>query len=207
MKFDMQAKVLGMVFTKMLKKYYKENFPEVDIKNVAKEVNKEYRAIVERTPSIGKTMVSSNLVGASYFFAIAKKVPNMTPELMDKIVKDVMYSDMMVKMYAKTKKKGLLFSEKEQDKWAKDAERSQQSNLDFDWKYTFVKGKDEFSYKYTKCGVCRLAEAENLLDYLPCMCRMDYPKFEIKGAKLDRAHTIANGDGYCDFHLTRIKED
>ena len=206
MKYDMTCKVFSIVFSKLLKQYYVANIKDVDIDKVIKDIKKEYKAMILRTPGLSKdNNMAGNLKGAAYFFAIAKKMPNMTPELMDKIVNDCMYSPLMVKMKAKGKEKGALFTEKYQDKMYKDSLRSQKSNDEMDWKYTFEKGHDEYRYNITKCGVCRLAERENLLDYLPCMCHMDYPKYDVQGADLDRTKTLADGDDCCNFHLIRQK--
>ena len=208
MKYDASCFVFGTVFSKLLKSYYAKNFPNIDIKKVIKEVKKEYKAIILRTPGLSKdNYMASNLKGAAYFFAIAKKVPDMTPELMNKIVDESMHSDFMMKINKKKREKGLLFSKAEQERMQKDSIRSQKSDDEMDWRFTYEGGKDEVSYTMTKCGVCKLAQQEDLLDYLPCMCHMDYSKYEIAGAKLIRSKTIANGDGVCDFHLVRIKPE
>ena len=206
MKFDMSCKVFSIVFTKLLKSYYSKHFPDMAIKDNVKAIKKEYKAMILRTPSLSKdNKMAGNLKGAAYFFAIAKIMPNMTPSLMDEMVTESMKSDFMVKLHKKKKETGALFSEKSQNTMARDAIRSQRSNDEMDWCYTYTKGKDEIKYDITKCGVKRLAEREGLLDYLPCMCHMDYPKYEIQGAKLDRTKTLANGDECCNFHLIRMK--
>ena len=162
--------------------------------------------MILRTPGLAKdNKMAGNLKGAAYFFAMAKKLPNMTPELMDAMVEESMTSKLMVNLKKKEREKGLLFSEKNQEKQYRDSLRSQHSDDEMDWRYTFYKGKDEFKYDITKCGVCRLAKRENVLDYLPCMCKMDYPKYRAVGAELIRTKTLANGDECCNFHLKRIK--
>ena len=127
----------------------------------------------------------------------------MTPTLMDEYVNYLMTSDFMMKLYKKQRENGTLFSKKEQDKMYNDSLRSQKSDAEMDWKYTYEYGENECKYTITKCGVCRLAEREGVLDYLPCMCKMDYPKYEARGARLERDKTLANGDECCDFHLIR----
>ena len=208
MKFDMSCKVYSIVFSKLFRKIYKKYFPDSDVSTIIKDVKKEYKAMIKRTPGLSKNnYMASNLKGAAYFFSIAKKAPNMTPELMDKMVEECMYSNFMMKLNKKKREKGLLFSDKAQDRIYQDSLRSQKSNDEMDWKFTFEKGINEMKYNMVKCGVCRLAKRENVLEYLPCMCKMDYSKYEVAGAKLIRTKTLANGDDICDFHLIRIEKD
>ena len=205
MKYDMTCRVFGIVFTKLLKGYYKENHKDVDINKIAKEIKREYRAIIERTPGLPKdNYMAGNLKGAAWFFALARKMPGMTPDLMNKMVDELMYSDFMVKLHKGKREKGTLFSPKEQAKMGNAAKNSENSEYEMDWKFTYEPGKDDIKYNITKCGVCRLAERENMLEYLPCMCHMDFSKYEIQGAKLIRTKTLANGDEICNFHLVRI---
>ena len=206
MKFDPSCFVFQTLFSKYLVKYYNEKYPGYNIKKYIKPIKKEYKAMLLRTPSLSKdNYMAGNLKGAAYFFATAKIIPDMSPAIMDEYVYYLMTSDFMKKIYKKTREKGLLFSEKEQDKMYNDSLRSQKSDDEMDWKFTYTYGKNECSYTITKCGVCRLAEREHLVQYLPCMCKMDYPKYEVKGAKLTREKTLANHDDCCDFHLTKIK--
>ncbi len=50
-----------------------------------------------------------------------------------------------------------------------------------------------------------LAQKENVTEYLPCMCKMDHPKYRPIGAALERSKTLAAGDDGCDFHIVREK--
>ena len=202
----MSCFVFGTVFSKMLKSYYAKNFPNIDINKIVKDVKKEYKEIILRTPGLSKdNYMASNLKGAAYFFAVSKKVPNMTPDLMNEMIDVSMHSKFMRNLNKKKREKGLLFSKAEQERMKKDSLRSQKSDDEMDWRFTYEGGVDEVSYTFTRCGVCKLAKQENCLEYLPCMCHMDYSKYEIAGAKLIRTKTIANGDDICDFHLVRIK--
>lgn len=207
MRYDLTCKVYSLFFSRMFTKYYKKEFPRIKIKPIIKDVKKEYKLMIKRTPSLtSDNLMASNIKGAAYFFAVSKIISNMSSELMDDIVDYIMNSKFMVKLNINKRKKGTIFSKKQQEKWYKDSIRSQCSLDEMDWKYTYQKGNDEIFYNITKCGVCRLAERENCLDYLPCMCRMDYPKYKLVGAKLIRSKTLANHDECCDFHLVRIKE-
>lgn len=188
----------------MLKDYYQKNCPEMDLAGICQAIKKEYKAMVLRTPGIGGNSNESNLVGACYFFSMAKTIPGMTPALMDDIIYKSIKSDFMVKLHRGQKKKGTLFSEKEQRKKRKEAEKSHHSTYEMDWEFTYQQGKDEFYITYTKCGICKLAAREHMEPFLPCMCKMDFPKYELIGGRLIRTKTLASGNDCCDFHV--IKE-
>ena len=201
MHYGINAGVYGWAFTKMLKDYYRGS--GLDLKASFRDLKKEYRQMVERTPGIGGSSNEDNLIGACYFFAMAKTIPGMTPEKMDDIIEKSIKSDFMVRLHRGKKKKGTLFSEKEQNKKLAEAKKSHGSPFEMDWEFTYEPGENEFYLTYTRCGICRLAEREHMEAYLPCMCRMDFPKYELIGGKLIRTKTLAAGDDCCNFHVVR----
>lgn len=206
MQYNMTARVYGAMFLWMLQNYYKKNFPETELSSAKKALKAEYQAMVERTPGIGGSSLEGDLIAACFFFAMAKTVPGMTPDLMDDIVAKSIQSDFMQKAHQGKRKKGTLFSNKVQDKKAREAESSHSSPYEMDWEFTYQKGKDEFYCTYTQCGICKLAKREHVERFLPCMCRMDFATYEMVGAKLDRTKTLSNGDECCNFHVTRIAQ-
>ena len=198
--------VVNFMYGKLFKGYLKNHPLDIDAKAVLKKTAQEFKAMIQRTPGLDGKGMEFNLVGSCWLFAMAKSIPEMTPELFCEITEDFVSSDMMKKMCKKTRKKGLLFTDKAMAKWAKDAEESQDSQYEMDWIYTFKWAPDTYDINYTKCGCHRLAQRENMMEYLPGLCHTDFTKYKLKGAKLTRNHTLANGDGYCDFHFDRIKE-
>ena len=203
MKYGLNARVYEWAFTKMLKDYYRKNNPEIAIGAICTNIKKEYKEMVLRTPGIGGSSNEANLVGACYFFSMAKAIPGMTPDLMDDIIYKSIKSDFMVKLHQGKKKKGVLFSEKEQKKKLEEAEKSHHSTYEMDWEFTYQKGKDEFYLTYTKCGICELAKREHMEEFLPCMCKMDFPKYELVGGRLIRTKTLAAGNDCCNFHVIK----
>lgn len=203
MRYGLNAKIYAWAFTKMLKEYYEKSFPQMDLKIICKSIKKEYKEMILRTPGVGGNSNESNLVGACYFFAVAKVIPHMTPELMDDMICKSVKSDLMVKIHQGKKKKGVLFSKKEQRKKSAEAEKSHTSPYEMDWEFTYEYGKNEFYITYTKCGICKLAKREHMEKFLPCLCKMDFPKYELMGGKLIRTKTLAAGDDCCNFHVVK----
>lgn len=204
MRYNVTARVYGGMFLWMLKSYYKKHSPGTDLSQSLKKLKAEYRAMVERTPGIGGSSLEADLIGACFFFAMGKTIPDMTPELMNDIVAQSIRSDFMQKAHQGQRKKGTLFSDKSQEKKVMEAEKSRHSPYEMDWEFSYQKGKDEFYCTYTQCGICKLAKREHMERFLPCMCQMDFATYEMVGAKLIRTKTLANGDECCNFHVVRM---
>ena len=56
---------------------------------------------------------------------------------------------------------------------------------------------------HRECGVCKIAQQEDLMFLMPHMCVMDYPTIEYKGGKLIRTKTPGAGGDCCDFHVVK----
>lgn len=207
MQYNLTARVYGDMFCWMLQAYYSRHFPGTDLRQVKKGLKAEYRAMLERTPGIGGKSLEADLIGACFFFAMAKAVPGMTPELMDDIVAQSICSRFMQKAHEGKRRKGTLFSDKVQDQKVREAEQSLSSPYEMDWQFTYRKGRDEFDCTYTQCGICKLAKREGMEAFLPCMCRMDFATYEMVGARLTRTKTLAAGDECCNFHVERIRSE
>ncbi len=206
MKYNLTAKIYNLAFSSMLRSYCRQHRLVDNIRSVLKDVNTEYRAMVDRTPGIGgkQNSLEPMLIGACYFFAMAKAMPNMTPELLDDIIDSGLHSSLMIRIHSHAKKKGTLFSQKHLEAKIREAERSQTSTYEMDWKYTYRGNAHEFYCTYTQCGLCRLAKREQLEAYLPCLCKMDFENFALHGGKLIRTKTLANGDECCNFHVIKM---
>ena len=206
MKYDITAKVFFIVFAKFFRNYYKIEFPEINTKQFLKATKQEYKAMIKRTPGLAKNnYLQPNLTMACFFFSLIKNVPDITPEIINKLIEFGLNSKFMSFINKPKRKKGTIFSEKEQNKRVKDAEKSQHSSYEMDWIYTYKKGKNDFYCTYTKCGICTLAKKEHMEKYVSCLCNLDYGNYKLMGGKLTRTKTLANGDECCDFYVTKIK--
>ena len=81
MKYDMTARVYGLVFRRILGSYYKKHVPEMSAsarRDVFRRIQKEYKAMLERTPGVGgkENSLEADLMGACWFFALAKADPD-----------------------------------------------------------------------------------------------------------------------------------
>lgn len=206
MKYNGVCRLYSFVFLKMLKSYYKKYDKEryKSFKELSKRTKKEFREMIERTPGLDGESLESQLIGAAFFFSMAKADSNLTPELLDDIIIKSINSAFMQKAHKREKESGALFSDKTQDKKTAEAIRSQSSDKLMGWKFTYEKGTNEFRCTYTKCGICTLAKREHVEEFLPSMCKMDFETYKMVGAELIRTKTLANGDECCNFYVKRM---
>lgn len=205
----MKYGIMGPLFAKMLGKivygYTAEALPDIDIREFKKKHLAEYKAMIARTPSVGTmkdNMFASVMYLACYGFSYYKADPQrITTDVFDGMIDAICTSDTMKNIY----KGKNCFDQKEIDKYVRGAERSQKREYPMDWLFTFSYDLSvpEYYVTYTECGVCKIAQQENLMFLIPHMCVMDYPTIEYKGGKLIRTKTLGAGDECCNFHVVK----
>jgi len=170
-------------------------------KDLKRSFRKEYRAIVERTPGLAKdNELLSTLVVGCYLISFHKAAPEIITE---KVFEKISLS-LCNEMKHRGKENDSAFSKKTIKMRKESALRSQKSEYEMDWVYTFRQNsKDNYEFTYTKCGLCELGKREGCLYLIKYLCMTDYISYDKGGARLVREHTIAAGDGYCDFNVFR----
>lgn len=203
LKYGLYAKAVELLCFRAALARLSELCPEMDMIDYRKKVKQEYKAMLLRTPDIGGSSLEMNLYIAAFVFSLHKAEPDkITPDIVDEVVTAVFDSPFMIK--AHKNKKCTLFTDKVQDKKVQESIASQSSPYEFDWKFHYTKGKDEFYNTYTECGICKLGKRENCFEFVPCLCNMDERNYRNDGGQLHRTKTLGNGDDCCDFHVTRI---
>ena len=204
LKYGLLAKGIEIMCFRSVLKTYASNFPDTNTKKFKKKVKKIFREMLERTPDIGGSSLESNLYIAAFVFSIYKADKDrITPEIMDEMITAVFNSTFIERVHKN--KKCTLFDMDVQNKKIVESIASQNSKFELDWKFEYVKGKDEFYNTYTECGICKLGKRENCLEFVPCLCNMDERSYRLEGGELHRSKTLANGDECCDFHVVKIK--
>ena len=178
----------------------------VSLNRFKKKLHKEYREMVKRTPAIDRDNdLTGTLYMGCYILSVYKACEEkLTVEDFSELVKDLCYSKVMVDAH----KDADAFDDKylkNKEKWAK---KRKDSDKEMDWEYTIniAENRSFYDIRYTRCGLCALGKQEGLQHLIRYLCQADYITYEMMGCKLTREHTIANGDGYCDFHIERKKE-
>ncbi|MBQ3934372.1 MAG: L-2-amino-thiazoline-4-carboxylic acid hydrolase, partial [Clostridia bacterium] len=205
MKYGFMGGFVRFAFAKTAFEYVEKEIPEIDIASFKKRVQKAYRAIVARTPGIGRlkdNMFIMTMYAGAFLIALYKEADGkLDGEKLKGLVRAAAYCPLMVK--AKQGKSA--FTEKEigtrtrQSQWSRDHIAEYPMN----WFYYFdvVPGKDEYYITHKQCGICKLTEQEHCKEITKYLCMMDYYTFEMQGAVLDRTKTLGYGDDECNFHL------
>ena len=86
------------------------------------------------------------------------------------------------------------------------AVKSQEREFAGDFVIEFVEGNknDDFSWgvNYIECGIVKFFAAEDVSEFTPYMCQIDYLLFPALGINLKRTGTIAQGCTHCDFRFS-----
>lgn len=183
--------------------------PHWDIALLRKKSGKRFRQILQSTPSIGSYSENSlrvSLNGATAWFAIfevAKELygNEMDVHLFDAMINAASCSPFMTKMLARKS----IFTKEYQDKKIRMSEKDNRNTSEFNWHVEYTQGnvEEEFTFRYTKCGLCRLAQERGHSNILPSICRTDYALFQSMGAILHRNKTLADGDDCCHYYITK----
>lgn len=82
------------------------------------------------------------------------------------------------------------------------AERSQQIQNPYSWKFTYEPGEtvNQYTATFSTCGICRLMKELGLEQYTPALCAYDYPMNAMANTEFTRQYTLASGGPCCDCH-------
>lgn len=205
MKYGIAGRFIKLAFAKKAFDYIEKEIQGMDMSSYKKRVQKEYRAIVERTSGIGRmkdNMFVMTMYAGAFLIALYKEADGMLSE--DKL-KGLVRAEACCPLMVKAKQGKSAFTDKEianrtkQAKWSRDHIEEYPMN----WFYYFetVPGKDEYYITHKQCGICKLTKQEHCEEITKYLCMMDYYTFEMQGAVLDRTKTLGYGDYECNFHL------
>lgn len=205
MKYGFTGWFIKFAFAKTAFDFVEKEIPEIDIPSYKKRVLNEYKAIVLRTPAVGRlkeNMFVMTMYAGAFLIAFYKEAGG---KLIDDKLKGLVRASAYCPLMVKAKKGKSAFTEKEienrtwQAKWSRDHIDEYPMN----WFYYFetVPGKEEYYITHKQCGICKLTKQEHCEEITKYLCMMDYYTFEMQGAVLDRTKTLGYGDEECNFHL------
>ena len=73
--------------------------------------------------------------------------------------------------------------------------------------YDESRHRDGSFYYFTRCPICEFCQREGIAELMPALCSTDEVMFRLQHGRLYREHTIANGDGLCDYWIVGDKTD
>ena len=201
MKYGFSARLFPLMFDKYVYAFLEDN----GIRSISKaNIHKEYKKMVQRTPELPKdNPFLGNILIGCYVLSFYKASPELiSEEIFHELIIVLCHSKPMVNGH----KNEDAFDKKMLEQKKKDAAASQTSDQELDWKFTIdVKNNDSYDITYTKCGLCQLGRREHCFHLIPYLCEADYITYSLMGAELRRDHTLAKGDDYCDFQVSRKK--
>lgn len=205
MKMGIMGRIFPILLDPIVYEYTKKVLPDLNIKEFKKKHKYEYKQMIDRASYIGsmkENMFSPVVYLGCYGFSYYKADPDrITMDIFDGMIDAICKSDTMKNIY-----KGKdCFSQSEIDKYVKGSIRSKKKEYKDDWVFDFSYDLSvpEYFVTHRECGVCKIAQRENLMFLMPHVCVMDYPTIEYKGGKLLRTKTLGNGDDCCDFHVVK----
>ena len=200
MKYGLMANVLPFMLDKVIYQSLKDSGVEL-LRSDKTAIRREYKSMVKRTPGLEKGhSLEHILYMGCYLLSFYKAFPEkITEPVFKKLIEDL-----CEEMKRRGKEDDSMFKEKTIKIREEAAIKSQSSTYEMDWKSTFRRvNADNYEFTYTKCGLCELGRRENCLHLIKYLCMTDFVSFDLGGARLERNHTLANGDEYCDFHVFR----
>lgn len=169
----------------------------------------EYRGLLERADDLGKGNPMAMNAYFAYVFAAAwlGSGKTLSPDDMAEVMADVLHK--MRPFFAMTD----INSQSGEKKWYRDMKKYEtwsKENLEnhpVNWVIGFNEGlhSDGSYYYFTRCPICEMCQREGISEIMPPLCGTDRLMFEMQHGKLYREHTIADGDGICDYWVVGDK--
>ncbi|MBR1812117.1 MAG: L-2-amino-thiazoline-4-carboxylic acid hydrolase [Clostridia bacterium] len=198
------------LFAPMIKRSITKRFDQELADISIKRGKSEYRRLLSRADDLGPGNPMAMNAYFAYVFAAAwlgsgKKI---SPAEMGEVMTDVLTSSLLRTVF------GMTDLNKKPKKWYKDMKKYEawyeKNGKDYpvNWVVNFDETlHTEASYYYfTRCPICEFCEREGIEELMPALCATDEVMFRLQHGMLHREHTIANGDGVCDYWVTGDKE-
>ncbi len=199
------------LFAPLMKKSIAKRFDRDLAKQAIRQGKAEYRGLLSRADDLGPGNPMAMNAYFAYVFAGAwlGSGKRITPDGMARIMTDVLESRLMRTVF------GLTDMNRTPKKWEKDMRKYaawfEKHGKDYpvNWNVQFDENlhRDGSYYRFTRCPICEFCEREGIADLMPALCSTDEVMFRLQHGKLYREHTIARGEGVCDYWIVGDKVD
>ena len=191
------------LFAPMIKKSIADRFDKELAERSVRLGKEEYKRLLSRADDLGPGNPMAMNAYFAYVFAAAWLGSGMriTPDEMADVMTDVLTSPLLRTVF------GLTDLNKTPKKWYNDMKkyeawyREHGKAYPINWIVNFDEAahRDGSYYYFTRCPICEFCEREGIGELMPALCATDKVMFRLQHGKLHREHTIANGDGICDY--------
>lgn len=193
------------VFAPLMKKSIRKRFNQELANQAIRHGKAEYRGLLSRADDLGPGNPMAQNAYFAYVFAGAwlgsgKKI---TPDEMALVMTDVLESKLLRTIF------GMTDLNKTPKKWEHDMRKYEAwynahgKDYPVNWVVRFDETlhQEGSYYCFTRCPICEFCQREGISELMPALCSTDEVMFRLQHGKLHREHTIANGDGVCDYWI------
>lgn len=206
------AGIYWTLFAPLMKKSIAKRFGKEMAEESIRNGKREYRGLLSRADDLGPGNPMAMNAYFAYVFTGAwlgskKKI---TPDEMALVMTDVLESRLMRTVF------GMTDVNKSPKKWYRDMKKYETwfkkhgKDYPVNWNVGFDENlhKDGSYYYFTRCPICEFCQREGIGELMPALCSTDEVMFRLQHGKLYREHTIAKGEGICDYWIVgdQIKE-
>ena len=191
------------LFAPLMKKSIARRFgPELAGRSI-RQGKAEYRRLLSRADDLGPGNPMAMNAYFAYVFAAAwlGGGRQLSPEDMGRVMTDVLESRLLRTVF------GMTDLNRDPKKWERDMRKYEAwyqkhgGEYPVNWVVNFEENahRDGSYYFFTRCPICEFCEREGIGELMPALCATDEVMFRLQHGRLHREHTIANGDGVCDY--------
>ena len=172
----------------------------------------EYRRLLARADELGPGNPMASNAYFAYVFAAAwlGGDKRLSPEQMGEVMTDVLTSPLLRTVF------GMTDLNRDPKKWYRDMKKyaawyeKHGGEYRVNWNVGFdeTAHRDGSYYFFTRCPICEFCKREGIGELMPALCATDEVMFRLQHGRLHREHTIANGEGVCDYWVVgdQVKE-
>ena len=200
------------MFAPMMKKSISNRFDAELADQAIRQGKSEYKRLLARADDLGPGNPMAMNAYFAYVFAAAwlGSGKEITPDEMALVMTDVLESKLLRTFF------GLTDLNRKPKKWEQDMRKYEAwfaahgKDYPVNWNVSFdeARHRDGSFYYFTRCPICEFCRREGIAELMPALCSTDEVMFRLQHGKLHREHTIANGDGVCDYWVVgdQVKE-
>ena len=196
-------------FAPMVKKSIAKRFGKEVAEKAISNGKPEYRRLLQKADDLGPGNPMAMNAYFAYVFAAAwlGSGKEISPDEMGKVMTDVLTSPILRAFF------GLTDLNRQPKKWYREMKKYEAwylkhgNDYPVNWVVNFDETlqKEGSYYYFTRCPICEFCQREGISELMPALCATDKVMFRLQHGKLYREHTIADGDGICDYWIVGDK--
>lgn len=200
MKYGILPRGMWIAFSRSFRKALTTVLHEPDPASVMRKAHRAYRAILDSVNTFDKDdKFIINILSCAMLAAVLRSISKPCDvETARQYYEAAMNNAVTRFTIAHTN----TYTAKGQAAMRRRAERSQQIQNPYSWKFTYEAGEsvNQYTATFSTCGICRLMTDLGLERYISALCAYDYPMNAMANTVFTRQYTLASGGPCCDCH-------